>query len=137
MISIDDPRLDRVIEQLDRWFLPFVIVFFVADAIMTYPFAATFMGWLIQVLVVAVLIFPISYGFGYLCFQAVWKLALSKSGLRTFCMILLGIFGLFLVGYLLGFFLWSKEYGTGLYGMVIPLGFTGATLRFWNRYLSP
>ena len=60
MISIEDERLDRLVGTLDRWFLVFVILFFAIDAVIAWPYSGSFLGWLFQVFIVAVVIFPVT-----------------------------------------------------------------------------
>ncbi|MBI4161582.1 MAG: hypothetical protein HY509_03955 [Acidobacteria bacterium] len=135
MFSIDDERLDGLIGRVEGWFLAFIVLFFVTDAALTYRFARTIPGWLLQVLFSAGLVFPLSYAFGYLVFQMVWRLKVSKETLRALCTVLLAILGLFLIGYLVAFAFRPGSYATGLFGLVVPLGFAGATIRFWNHDL--
>ncbi|MBI4161633.1 MAG: hypothetical protein HY509_04220 [Acidobacteria bacterium] len=135
MFSIDDERLDDVLGRVDRWFLVFVVVFFIIDAAITYRFAKTVFGWLLQVIATAGLLFPVSYAFGYLAFLMGGKLGASTRALRTVGAVVVGIVGLCLIWYVVGFLLRPSAYETGLIGLVVPLGFAGATMKFWDHAL--
>ncbi len=136
MISIEDERLDRLVGTLDRWFLAFVILFFATDAAIAWPYSGSFLGWLFQVFIVAVVIFPVTAFLAYLVLMAAWQFGVNVNALRGVALVIAALITLYALYFLIGFARNPTSYESGLFGLVIPLGIAGATFRFWSHRLK-